>query len=405
MSYLVERTETGRRYWRKKSVTALAIAALIGGGFIWAPPAVAAPDSGPVSASIAVPKTAAVKIVSAASLKPAKPVKISGTAKYGSTLKVATKWPSGAKAKYQWYRGSSKIKGATKASYKVAKTDIGKTMKVAVTVSKSGYAKYKGSAKSAKIGKGSFSTRTAPRITGTKKAGHTLKVSKGTFSATPSSYSYQWYRGTAKIKGATKSTYKLSASDVGKKVSARVTVRRSYFSTKTFASAAVAIPAPSKAVISRDGTYKVGSGIKPGLYKATGTGTFCHWETLDGFTGSFDEINSIYLGTANTYVRITSSDKGFTTNGCGNWIAAPKSGANASMITKDGTYRVGIDIKAGTYVSNGKGNMCYWTTLDDFTGNFDDVRAIHFGSAKTIVEIPSDVKGFHVEGCGTLVRE
>ena len=107
---------------------------------------------------------------------------------------MSSKWPSGAKATHQWYRGTSKIKGATKTSYELTKTDIGKTMKVAVTVTKSGYAKYRTSAKSAKVGKASFSLKTAPKITGTKKAGSTLKVSKGKFSATPSSYRYQWYR-------------------------------------------------------------------------------------------------------------------------------------------------------------------------------------------------------------------
>jgi hypothetical protein len=254
MSFVVGRTEADRRSWPRKSVIALAVAALLSGGIISAPAAIAAPGSGTISASIGVAasqtassKTSAAKKHSAASLKPEKAVKISGTAKYGSTLKVATKWPSGAKAKYQWYRGSSKIKGATKASYKVVKTDIGKIMKVAITVTKLGYAKYNASAKSAKIGKASFSIKTAPKISGTKKAGHRLKVSTGTLSPRPSSYSYQWYRGTAKIKGATKSSYKLSKSDIGKKISARVTVRRSYVSTKTFPSAAIAIPATPKA--------------------------------------------------------------------------------------------------------------------------------------------------------------
>ena len=80
-----------------------------------------------------------------------------------------------------------------------------------------------------------------------------------------------------------------------------------------------------------------------------------------------------------------------------------KSGPNASKITKDGTYRVGIDIKAGTYVSKGEGNSCYWATLDDFTEDFDDLRDNYFGAAKTIVEIPKSAAGFQVRGCGTLI--
>ncbi len=67
--------------------------------------------------------------------------KISGTAKVGKTLKAkAGTWkPSGAKFSYQWYRGSSKISGATKSSYKLTSKDKGKKITVTVTGSKSGY--------------------------------------------------------------------------------------------------------------------------------------------------------------------------------------------------------------------------------------------------------------------------
>lgn len=67
--------------------------------------------------------------------------KISGTAKVGKTLKAkAGTWkPSGAKFSYQWYRGSSKISGAKKSTYKLVSADKGKRVKVVVTGSKSGY--------------------------------------------------------------------------------------------------------------------------------------------------------------------------------------------------------------------------------------------------------------------------
>ncbi|MFT4294159.1 MAG: hypothetical protein QM582_01970 [Micropruina sp.] len=67
--------------------------------------------------------------------------KISGTAKVGKTLKAkpGTWKPSGVKLSYQWYRGSSKIAGATKSSYKLTGKDKGAKVKVMVTGSKSGY--------------------------------------------------------------------------------------------------------------------------------------------------------------------------------------------------------------------------------------------------------------------------
>ncbi|MCG2621410.1 hypothetical protein LVY72_05705 [Arthrobacter sp. I2-34] len=346
-------------------------------------------------------------MVTGGTIKPFKSLKITGTARYGSTLKVSAGWPSGSKPSYQWYRGSAKINNATKSSYKLTPKDIGKTIQVKAMVTKPGFNSYSGTAKSAKVGQGAFSTKTAPKISGTKKAGHTLKVSKGSYAAKPSSYSYRWYRGSSRIKGATKSSYRLTASDVGKKITAKVTIKRAYYSTRTVASRSVSIPRPPKpprVVISHDGTYRVGSGIKPGLYKATG-GDTCYWATLDGFSGSFSDINNNYLGTGNTYVRITSSDRGFETRGCGNWKTVSSSGARASKITRDGTYRVGIDIKAGTYVAKRSGNACYWATVNDFTSDFADLEDNYFGPARTIVEIPSGTVGFEVRGCGTLVRQ
>ncbi|HMS36115.1 MAG TPA: CAP domain-containing protein [Arachnia sp.] len=67
---------------------------------------------------------------------------ISGTAKVGKklTAKAGTWKPSGVKLTYQWYRGSSKIAGATKKTYTLTKADKGKTVKVKVTGKKTGYA-------------------------------------------------------------------------------------------------------------------------------------------------------------------------------------------------------------------------------------------------------------------------
>ena len=346
-------------------------------------------------------------MVTGGTLKPSKTLKISGTARHGSTLKVSAGWPSGSKTSYQWYRGTSKISGATKTTYEPTSRDIGKTISVKATVKKTGFNDYNATAKSAKVGKGVLSTKTAPKISGTKKAGHTLKVSKGSYSAKPSSYGYRWYRGSSKIKGAIKSSYRVTSSDVGKNITAMVTIKRTRYTTRTVASRAVSIPRPPKpprVVISRDGTYRVGSGIKPGLYKATG-GTSCYWATLSGFSGSFDDLNNNYLGTGNTYVRITSSDKGFKTSRCGSWKTVSSSGPKASKITRDGTYRVGIDIKAGTYAGRSSGNGCYWAILNDFTGDFYDIEDNYLGSARTIVDIPSSAAGFKVSGCGTLVRD
>ncbi|PKQ32282.1 MAG: hypothetical protein CVT62_04480 [Actinobacteria bacterium HGW-Actinobacteria-2] len=83
------------------------------------------------SAAIAVPKSSFTK-----SSTPT----ISGTAKVGKTLKAkAGIWSPTAAFSYQWYANGKAIKGATKSSYKIAKSYKGKKLTVKVTASKAGY--------------------------------------------------------------------------------------------------------------------------------------------------------------------------------------------------------------------------------------------------------------------------
>ncbi|MGM0929074.1 MAG: hypothetical protein ACQEXN_05130 [Actinomycetota bacterium] len=69
-------------------------------------------------------------------------VKITGTAKVGSKLSLTkTDWyPKPVKLSYQWYRSGKPIKDAVKSAYTLTKPDVGKTVKLKVTGSKSGWA-------------------------------------------------------------------------------------------------------------------------------------------------------------------------------------------------------------------------------------------------------------------------
>jgi peptidoglycan hydrolase-like protein with peptidoglycan-binding domain/cell wall-associated NlpC family hydrolase len=66
---------------------------------------------------------------------------IHGTRNVGVTLtlEVGTWSPSGVKLSYQWYRGDTAIKGATKTKYKLTKSDKGKQLTVVVKGTKDGY--------------------------------------------------------------------------------------------------------------------------------------------------------------------------------------------------------------------------------------------------------------------------
>ena len=138
----------------------------------------------------AVSKTSAQKVVAKAALATHKPA-IKGTAQVGKKLSAAPgKWTSGTAFKYQWNRNGKAIKGATKATYKVAKADIGKKLTVTVTGSKAGYTSVakasapvvaKAVAKvSAKLAKKSVSKKARAKLTVTVKASGATPTGKVT---------------------------------------------------------------------------------------------------------------------------------------------------------------------------------------------------------------------------------
>ncbi|TJY69169.1 hypothetical protein E4J89_11440 [Arthrobacter sp. CAU 1506] len=181
--------------------------------------------------------------VAAGTISATKAFKISGTARYGSTLKVSQGWTPGVKITYQWYRNGKPVKGATKSSFALSAKDIGAKITVRATVTKPGYSSRAVTAKAVSVGKAVFSVKTAPKITGTKKAGAILRATTGSFSAKPTSYGHQWYRNGKPISGAKKSSYRVVKADRGQKISVRVTAKRTYYVNKTARSASVRIAA------------------------------------------------------------------------------------------------------------------------------------------------------------------
>ena len=161
---------------------------------------------------------------------------ISGTLRSGYTLTAkAGTWSPSATLTYQWYRSGSKISGATKSTYKLTTSDRGKKITVVVTGKKTGYGTVPMTS-AAKTIYYEFSKAPTPTISGTLKSGHTIAVKVGTWSPTPTK-TYQWYRNGKAIPGATKSTYKLTSSDKGKKITVKVTAKRTGYLTVTKTSA------------------------------------------------------------------------------------------------------------------------------------------------------------------------
>ncbi|MGC4174964.1 hypothetical protein [Demequina sp.] len=164
---------------------------------------------------------------------------VSGTLKSGYTLtaKVGTWAPKASGLKYQWYRNGVAISKATKTTYKLTTSDRGKTITFRVTGSLSGYGTTPVTSAGKYVPK-VFTTVPTPTISGTLKSGSTLTAKAGTWKPTPTKLTYQWYRNGVAIKSATKSTYRLTSSDKGKKVTVKVTATLSGYLTASKTSSA-----------------------------------------------------------------------------------------------------------------------------------------------------------------------
>ncbi len=86
-----------------------------------------------------------------------------------------------------------------------------------------------------------FTQTPVPTISGTAKVGSTLTANTGTWSPTPTAFTYQWLRNGTAISGATSATYKLVTADAGKSLTVKVTGSRNAYRPITKTSAAKAI--------------------------------------------------------------------------------------------------------------------------------------------------------------------
>lgn len=65
----------------------------------------------------------------------------------------------------------------------------------------------------------------------------------------------------------------------------------------------------------------------------------------------------------------------------------------------DGTFRMGVDLQAGTYRSPG-GESCYWERLRGFGGQTADIIVNGAGILPQTVKIAPTDAGFRTQGCG-----
>nr|WP_300143631.1 peptidoglycan-binding protein [Propionicimonas sp.] len=183
--------------------------------------------------------SAATKQIESNTLGTAPVPTVKGTAQVGKKLTVtAGTWkPAPVALAYQWLRDGEAIAGATKTTYTVQAADVDAKLSVTVTGTKAGYEPVaKTSEETDKVAKGQL-TGKKPAIRGTRDVGVTLKVEVSTWSPSGVKLTYQWYRGSSAIKGATKTKYKLTKSDKGKQLTVVVTGTKDGYETLELRSA------------------------------------------------------------------------------------------------------------------------------------------------------------------------
>lgn len=208
---------------------------------------------------------------------------IAGTAQVNQTLmaRPGTWGPGAVVLSYQWLANGQPIAKATGTSYKLAVADLGKTISVRVTGTQPGYTTQVKTSAQTGATAAAILTAPAPTVTGVAAVGNTQSSKAGTWTA-GAKLSYQWKRNGAAIAKATGTSYVLTATDKGAKITLDVTGTLPGYATRTVGSKALTIAAGTitapAATIS--GTAKVGRTLtaKAGTWKPSGVALKYQWK-------------------------------------------------------------------------------------------------------------------------------
>jgi hypothetical protein len=328
--------------------------------------------------------SAQTAVVSAAAPSNVAPPSITGTAQDGQTLTANTGSWSGTPPisyAYQWRScnpagaGCADIAGATASTYALAPTDVGTTVRVAVTASNAGGSSTAVSNATAVVGAVPPTNNSAPTVSGTPRDGETLTAGSGSWSGTPPlAYAYQWRRcnagggGCVDIIPFNGSSYTLAAADIGSTIRVAVTASNWAGSSTAVSSATavvVAAPPVNTAAPTVSGTARDGStlNVAAGTWTGTAPITYAYqWRRCDTAGGNCSDITG---ATASTYavvpadvgatirIAVTASNSGGTTTATSSAtnVVAPLPPSNTASPTVTGTEQEGqtLTVSAGSW--------------------------------------------------------
>ena len=241
---------------------------------------------------------------SAAAPQNTAPPTISGTPKEGSTLTAneGTWSNSPTSYAYQWQRCASDgracgdITAGTAKTYVPTAGDVGHALRVVVTAVNSDGRTAATSGPTEPISSKNGPTNTVrPALSGSAVVGETLRVSNGSWSPQPTSFTRQWQRcdadGTAclNISGATGQTYGVRIDDVGHRLRALVTAHSALGNTTVASSTSPLVPAVGATVVTTTTTTTTAGNRAPSLrfisLRVVGAHAYARFRVCDDRTG------------------------------------------------------------------------------------------------------------------------
>jgi hypothetical protein len=346
------------------------------------------------------------------------PPVVSGTAVDGQVLNATTGSWSGSPTAYayRWERCSESgadcaaVPGATSASYGLTLADVGSRLRVVVTASNSEGSTSAPSAPTAVVAPINPPTSTAPPvISGAAREGDTLAVTTGTWSGSPTGFTFQWERcdvsACAPIAGATSSTYVVQSPDVGYRARALVTASNAAGST-TVASAATAVVVPPPPANTTPptvtGTPRLGATLtaSTGSWSGAPTGFTFQWERCDAQVSACTAIDGAiaeeyFLTPADLGSRVrvvvAASNAGGTVSAASaaTSIVVPEPPANLTPPTIAGTPRESEPLLAdpGSWSGSPTVYAYQWQRSTDGGSSWIDLSS----SGPTYVPVSADV--------------
>ena len=186
----------------------------------------------------------------------------------------------------------------------------------------------------------------APVISGSTTVGSVLTSTDGTWSGTPTSFAYQWYRGLVQIFGETLNTYTLVSADLAQNITCQVTATNAVGSTAATSNIIIATSTPF-AFTANTNNISTGSStatqFKLPLTTSTGLNIVVSWgdATTSTITNHLDAAVTHTYASAGTYsISITGTLPGFQFNNTGDRLKILNIASYGVLnITTNGIFR------------------------------------------------------------------